>query len=52
MFKLVNKKVLKVQTDRVNEAIKHLKSNIITETNNSNRATSFWVAEKIGLKKE
>ena len=34
MFKKVDKKVLNVQTDRVNEAIKYLKSKIITETDN------------------
>ena len=45
MFKKVDKKVLKVQTDRLNEAIKHLKSKSITETNNLIRAASVWVAE-------
>ena len=45
MFKKVDKKVLKVQTDRLNEAIKHLKSKSITETNNLIRAASAWVAE-------
>ena len=33
MFKKVGKKTLKVQTDRVNEAIKYFKSKKITETN-------------------
>ena len=51
MFKEVDKKVLKVQTDRVNEAIKYLKSKSITETNNLIRVASVWVAERIGLKK-
>ena len=51
MFKKVDKKVLKVQTDRVNEAIKQLKSKSITETNYLIRAASAWVAERIGLKK-
>ena len=51
MFKKMYKKVLKVQTDRLNEAIKHLKSKSITETNNLIRAASVWVAEQIGLKK-
>ena len=45
MFKKVGKKVLKVQTDRLNEAIKHLKSKSITETNNLIRAASVWVTE-------
>ena len=45
MFKKVGKKILKVQTDRLNEAIKHLKSKSITETNNLIRAASVWVTE-------
>ena len=40
MFKKVDKKFLKVQTDRVNEVIKYLKSKSITETNNLIRAAS------------
>ena len=51
MFKKVDKKVLKVQTGRVNEMIKYLKSTSIAETNNFIRATTIWVAERIGLKK-
>ena len=51
MFKKVDKKVLKVQTNRVNEAIKYLKSKSITETNNMISAASVWVVERIGLKK-
>ena len=41
MFKKVDKKVLKFQTDRVNEAIKYLKSKSVTETNNLIRAASM-----------
>ena len=33
MFKKVDNKVLKVETDRVNKAIKYLKSKSITDTN-------------------
>ena len=51
IFEKVDKKVLKVQTDRVNEAIKYLKSKSITETNDLIRAASIWVADQIGLKK-
>ena len=51
MFKKVDKKVLKVQTDRVNDAIKYLKSKSITETNNLIRAAGVMTAEQIGLKK-
>ena len=40
MFKKVDKKVVKVQTDRVNETIKYLKSKSTTETNNLIRAAS------------
>ena len=48
MFKKVDKKV---QTDRVNEAIKYLKIKSITRTNNLIRAASVWLAEQMRLKK-
>ena len=48
MFKKVGKKV---QTDRVNEAIKYLKIKSITRTNNLIRAASVWLAEQMRLKK-
>ena len=51
IFKKVDKKTLKVQTDRVNEPIKYFKSKNITETNDLIKAASVWVAEQIGLKK-
>ena len=51
MFKKVDKKTLKVQTDRVNEAIKYFKSKKITEATDLIKAASVWVAEQIGLKK-
>ena len=51
ILKKVDKTILKVQTDRVNEAIKYLKSNIITERNNLIRAARVWVTERIALKK-
>ena len=51
MFKKVDKKKLKVQTDRVNDAIKYFKSKNITETNDLIEAASVWAAEQIGLKK-
>ena len=51
MFKKVDRKVLKVQTDRVNETIKYLKSKRITEINNLIRTVIVWVAKQIGLKK-
>ena len=40
MFKKVDKKTLKVQTDRVNDAIKYFKSKNITETNDLIKAAS------------
>ena len=51
MFKKVHKKTLKVQTDRVNDAIKYFKTKNITETNDLIKAASAWVAGQIGLKK-
>ena len=51
LFKKVDKKTLKVQTDGVNDVIKYLKSKSITETNDLIKAASVWVAEQIGLKK-
>ena len=51
IFKKVDKKTLKVQTYRVDEAIKYFKSKNITETNDLIKAASVWVAEQIGLKK-
>ena len=51
MFKKVDKKTPKVQTDRVNEAIRYFKSKNITETNDLIKAASVWVADQIGLKK-
>ena len=51
MLKKVDKKVLEVQTDRVNEAIRYLKSKSITEENNLIRAASVCMVERIELKK-
>ena len=47
IFKKVDKKVLKVQRDRVSEVTKYLNSKSITESNNLIRATSVWVVERI-----
>ena len=51
MFKKVDKKILKVHIDRVNDAIKYFKSKNIKEMNELIKAASVWVAEKIGLKR-
>ena len=42
---------MKAKVDRVNEAVKYLDSNSITETNSLIVPASVWVAEQIGLKK-
>ena len=51
MFKKVDKKTWKIQTDRFNNAIKCFKNKNITETNGFIKAASVWVAEQTGLKK-
>ena len=51
MFEKVDKKTLKVQTDRANDAIKYFKGKNIIETNDLIKAASGWVAEQIGSKK-
>ena len=51
MFEKVDKKVLNVQTNRVSEAIKYLKSKCTTEMNKLIQAKNVRVAEMIGLKK-
>ena len=51
IFKKVGRKLLKVQAERVNEALKYLESKSITEANNLIVAASVWVAEQLGLKK-
>ena len=50
IFKKVNKKVLKVQTDRINEKIKYLKSKTIAKTSNLIKGANVWMTERIGLK--
>ena len=50
MFKKVDKKTLKVQTDIVNDAINYFKSKNITEANDLIKAAIVWVAEQIELK--
>ena len=51
MFKKVDKKALKFQTDIVNDAINYFKSKNVTETNDLIKTPIVWVAEQIGLKK-
>ena len=45
IFKKVDKKTLRVQTDKVNKAIKYFKSKNITETNDLINAASVWIEE-------
>ena len=52
MLKKVDIKTLKVQTDRVNDAIKYFKSKNIAEANDLIKPASVWVVEQIGLKKK
>ena len=47
----MDKKIFRVQTDRVNEEMKYLKIKSIAETNNLTSAATTWMAERIGLKK-
>ena len=51
MFKKVDKKALKFQTDIVNDTINYFKRKNVTETNDLIKAPSVWGAEQIGLKK-
>ena len=51
MFKKVDKKTLKVETDRVNDAIKYYKSKNTTEANDLIKAASVCGVEQIRLKK-
>ena len=51
MFKKIDKKTLKVQTDRVSDAIKCFKSKNITESNALIKVAIVSVAEQMGLKK-
>ena len=51
MFKKVDTKTLKVQTDTINDAIKYFKSKNIKEANDLIKAASGCAAKQIGLKK-
>ena len=51
MFKKVNKKMLRLATEKVNLAIKFIDTSNITQTNDLIRAESVWVAEELGLKR-
>ena len=51
LFKKVGKKSLRIQTERVNSAIRFVKTNKITGKNDIINATIVWVAQHMGLKK-
>ena len=50
-FKRVERKQLKIVTERANRVIKCIDTKDITETNNLIVATSVWIAKEFGLKK-
>ena len=50
-FKRVERKKLKIVTERANRVIKCIDTKDITETNNLIVATTVWVAKELGLKK-
>ena len=49
--KKVGKKSLRIQTEKVNSAIRFVTTNNIIEANNVIHAVSVWVAEQMGLKR-
>ena len=51
LFKKVNKRSLRAQTERVNSVMKFVKTKNITETRKLINAASVWVADQMGLKK-
>ena len=51
LFKKVNKRSLRAQTESVNSVMKFVKTTNITETNKLISAASVWVADQMGLKK-
>ena len=51
LFKKVNKRSLRAQTERVNSVIKFVKTKNITETNKLINAASVLVPDQMGLKK-
>ena len=51
IFKKVNKRSLRAQTERVNSVMNFVKMKNITETNKLLNAASVWVADQMGLKR-
>ena len=47
----MGKKSLRIQTERVNSAIRFIKTNNITKKNDVINVASVWVAEQMGLKR-
>ena len=50
-FKRVERKKLKMITERANRVIKYINTKNVTEMNNLIVATSVWIAKELGLKK-
>lgn len=51
-FKNIDKHRLKVQMNKVNDVIKFVNTNNVTETNRLIRAAAVWTSEQLGLKKK
>ena len=51
-FKKVDQKKLRDVTKKVNAVIKHIKIDVVTETNKTAMALALWVARVVGVKKD
>jgi len=51
LFKKVDKRSLRAQTERVNSFVKFVKTKDITEANNLISASSVWVVDQLGSTK-
>ena len=50
-FKKVDQRKLREVTKKVNEVIRHIKIDDVTQTNKLAMAAAFWVAKEVGVKK-
>ena len=51
-FKKVDQRKLRDVTKKVNAVIKHIKIDVVTETNKTAMALALWVARVVGVKKD
>ena len=51
-FKKVDQRKLRDVTKKVNAVIKHIKIDVVTETNKAAMALALWVARVVGVKKD